>query len=79
MTEDQQRHGLVRDLQQLALELGQTPNIDQARSFIKEYRKRISFLRLGHPEACIMAGLAPVQGQKIDNRIFEKDINKHLE
>jgi hypothetical protein len=75
-------HQLISALKTLALELGQTPTITQ---FNKYAGKGCARYRIYWPDPnswakfIEAAGLAPTRiTRKIDNRIFEKKIEKHL-
>jgi predicted phosphodiesterase len=74
------QHDLVSALKQLAAELGRTPTRKEAESGIRGGQRSIERLFGTYAPLVQAAGLDPVQpkAKKIDNTIFNRDIEKHL-
>ena len=78
MSKEQQMHDVYTKVKELALELGRTPKIlDLEGIGITRYEiDKIFGGMIAIQQAC---GLKPNKEKKIDNTIFNKDIEKHLE
>jgi predicted phosphodiesterase len=71
-------HELISSVKQLALELGRTPRRDEILSQIKGARWTIETVFRNYTALIQAAGLDAAQVRKIDNSIFERDIESHL-
>jgi hypothetical protein len=74
-----QQHELVCKIKELAAELGRTPSRDQAQQVIFSLRRRLTAVGWTYQNLLDAAGLAPCSRERITNKIFEKDIDRHLE
>lgn len=74
-------HELILAVKQLAQELGQTPTCGQFRTHVKNGRTHLENSNLRtYTNLLEAAGLFPIHKMtRIDNSIFERNIDKHLE
>lgn len=71
---------MVVAVKQLADELGQTPTLSQFKKHVRSGQWSIENSSFRTYSALIeSAGLVPARVQRITNKIFEKDINSHLD
>lgn len=66
-------------MKELALELGQTPSYTLFRKHVKNCQFHLENLKFSYSDCVRESGLVPARLSKVTSKIFEKDIDKHLE
>ena len=79
MANENDQHELLQALKNLASELGRTPTRDEFNGVHRGNKFKTTKLFGGYVPLCAAAGLDNNVGKKISNKIFERDLERHLE